>query len=552
MRARSIAILSFSCLLAAIVMIAQDVPSDEFRWGSRPYNLEVANAPAIRVQSDLVEIPTVVRDSHGNPIGDLTKDDFILLDNGKPQTISMFTIVKGTASSAPAVAGAVPVTSATTPTATVEPRYVALFFDDANTSASNLNFARDGAVKFIRKGLDPGERVGIFVASGTLTLDFTDDVPKLLETLTKLHLFERMPNQGAFPCPPLDPYQAWVIVHEGSGTDELRDAITAARDCCGPGADSCAHTEAESVVGIAENYSLDTLNSISYLIRHLGEMQGHRVLLLASSGFLTMSFGQQQQKVIEAALRANVVINSMDTSGLRAFSEPYGSHFNLVSPLSDMAAATGGKFMHNGNDLEAGFRNLSDLPSVSYILGFSPVDLKDDGTMHKLKVKLADSAHLTITARPGYLAPSAEIPRAEKKFRKLQQYVTATDNPTEVPIEFAAVPETLPGGESSLRVTVHVDIRKLPFLHRIGNDDRHIERLIFITALFDSKNQFLTGVEGVMDLRLKKTTMKQLSAQGIDGKLSIQAPAGTYRVRQVVQEAVTGRVAALSRAVEIH
>ena len=95
---------------------------------------------------------------------------------------------------------------------------------------------------------------------------------------------------------------------------------------------------------------------------------------------------------------------------------------------------------------------------------------------------------------------------------------------------------------------VHTDIRKLPFRPYA---DRQVERLIFITALFDEKNQFLTGVQGVMDLRLKDATLKQLSAQGLDAKLSIQAPAGTYRVRQVVQEVVGGRISAISREVTI-
>jgi len=80
----------------------------------------------------------------------------------------------------------------------------------------------------------------------------------------------------------------------------------------------------------------------------------------------------------------------------------------------------------------------------------------------------------------------------------------------------------------------------------------YVERLIFITALFDAKNQFLTGVQGVMDLRLKEASLKQLSTQGLDAKLSIEAPAGSYRVRQVVQEAVSGHVAAFSRQIEIH
>jgi hypothetical protein len=136
----------------------------------------------------------------------------------------------------------------------------------------------------------------------------------------------------------------------------------------------------------------------------------------------------------------------------------------------------------------------------------------------------------------------------------LEQSVTAADNRAEIPIEFTVVPETLTTGGTSLKVVVHVDVRKLPFQQMTwsGIGQRQVERLIFITALFDAQNHFLTGVQGVMDLRLKEATLKQLSAQGLDAKLSLQAPAGSYRVRQVVQESVSGRIAAVSRPVEIH
>lgn len=124
----------------------------------------------------------------------------------------------------------------------------------------------------------------------------------------------------------------------------------------------------------------------------------------------------------------------------------------------------------------------------------------------------------------------------------------AAENRSEIPVEFSATSETLANGDRSLRIVVHVDVRKLAF-RDLG--DRRTERLIFITALFDEKNQFLTGVQGVMDLRLKDATLKQISAQGLSAKMSIQAPVGSYRVRQVVQEAVGGKLAAVNRMVEV-
>jgi VWFA-related protein len=550
----------FATAIAASILLGQTIPEDEFRWISRPYEPEIAGRSTIRLQSDLVEVPAVVLDNHEKPVGNLKKSDFLLFDDGKPQTISTFSVLTGSGS--PAASVSVPSAAANaTPAATpLQPRYVALFFDDVNMAEanvnkafSNLNFAREAGIKFIRKGLDPGEHVGIFTASGTLSLDFTDDVQKLLDTLAKLRLFPRMPDQGPGACPAETPYQAWAIVnlpHEPAPFP-WGVAVGAAEACgCKGGlAPGCAEMEAETIVSHAESFSLDTFASISHVIRYLGQMPGRRILVMTSSGFLTLSLKQQQEKVIEAALHANVVINSLDTAALDPSPSPFDTHFYMSFPMADMAAGTGGKFIHDSNDLEGGMRTLAAVPPVSYVLGFSPENLKANGSMHNLKVKLADPAHMTVNARPGYLAPSPDLSPAEKRFRKLGQSVMAADNPVEIPIEFTAVPETLPTGESSLKVLVHVDVRKLPF-QRLS--ERQVERLIFITALFDAKNQFIAGVQGIMDLRLKEATLKQLSTQGLDAKLSLKAPAGSYRIRQVVQEAVSGRIAALSRTVEIH
>jgi hypothetical protein len=220
----------------------------------------------------------------------------------------------------------------------------------------------------------------------------------------------------------------------------------------------------------------------------------------------------------------------------------------MKTPMYEMTEGTGGKFIYNNNDLATGISTLSAEPSVSYILGFSPTDLKVDGSEHKLKVKLVESEHLSVSARPSYYARSTELSPAEKRFHKLQENAMASAAHSEIPIQFTATPEAAANGGSSLKILVHVDVRKLQF-ENIG--DRKAERLIFITALFDAKNQFLTGVQGVMDLRLKEGTLKQISTQGLEAKLSISAPAGSYRVRQVVQEAVDGHISAISRDVTI-
>ena len=52
-------------------------------------------APSVtfQVEVNFVDIDAVVTDERGNFVADLTKDDFELFDDGKPQEISTFSLV---------------------------------------------------------------------------------------------------------------------------------------------------------------------------------------------------------------------------------------------------------------------------------------------------------------------------------------------------------------------------------------------------------------------------------------------------------------------------
>ena len=416
------------CLLAGVTPLAQDIPSDEFIWDSGPYYPE--SSVMFRANNTLIEVPTVVRDRSDRPVAGLTKDDFLLFDNGKPQTITSFSVLSGTAPDLrTGKAPAAPVSGEEPP---VEPRYVALFLDDVNTPGlyqdaySNLAFARDAAQKFISRGLDPGEHIGLFTVSGDLTVDFTDDAGKLLDAVAKLRLKSRWDDQSPASCPVLEAYQAWVIVHVGEITAEWDSAVATAKTC--PEA-SCAvwiaralaRRAAEEKTMIADIGEGNTLSALGSVIRHLGEMPGRRMLLLASSGFVTQSFRQRQQRVIDAATSSRVIINALNTTGLPVWPSMRDKvmHFSAMNAeqggvsnpnndaMADMAYATGGLFYHNNNDLATGFHELAKAP-VSYVLGFSPENLKSDGNFHHLKVKLVEGEHRSVDARPGYYAPGGD------------------------------------------------------------------------------------------------------------------------------------------------
>lgn len=100
-----------------------------------------------------------------------------------------------------------------------------------------------------------------------------------------------------------------------------------------------------------------------------------------------------------------------------------------------------------------------------------------------------------------------------------------------------------------MRVTFIFDIRQLKFRKAQG---RETQRLTFVAALLDDHGAFVAGREGEMTLALKPDTFARLAETGVSGVVYIPATAGNYSVRGVVQEDVSGKLAASTQHVEIH
>ena len=104
--------------------------------------------------------------------------------------------------------------------------------------------------------------------------------------------------------------------------------------------------------------------------------------------------------------------------------------------MAEMADGTGGVFFQNNNDMNAGFRTVGGLAEFSYVLVFSPSELKPNGKYHKLKVSLAASAkdsHLSVQARRGYFAPSAALNSARKEDQEIADAVFSRDQTEQFP-----------------------------------------------------------------------------------------------------------------------
>ncbi len=92
----------------------------------------VAAQPIFRTSTDLVTFGVTVVDKRGNLITDLTEDDFELIEDGRPQTVTHFARGEGDESDE---AGRV--------------RYLGLMLDGSGSMDADLKLARSAAIKFL-------------------------------------------------------------------------------------------------------------------------------------------------------------------------------------------------------------------------------------------------------------------------------------------------------------------------------------------------------------------------------------------------------------------
>jgi len=522
-------------LVLTLVPLARATDPPEVSIRSGAYS---PHPPTIAAQSNLVESAVTVYDSKGQPTGGFTVADFVLSDNGKPQPVTVFSELHG--GGAPASAAKAGDRGSPPP----QPHSVALFFDDLHLPSATLVKVREAAAKLIAAGLPPGERIGIFTDSGAVTVDFTNDTAALLAALPRVRSQEDPGNRGMTVCPVLTPYTAYVIA------ENLDPAVKQAAVYEAMG---CDHLKYEEVFGMVEDLahsvwensrhrSTTTLDVLKIVVSHLGKQNGDRILILMSAGFIDDDrMSAEKTALIDDAVRRHVVIHALGTGGM-GFSFP---QMILLNAMADASAGTGGRLIHNNNDLAGALEDLASAPTVSYLLGFQADD--PDGKYHALKVSLAGRNGFRVESRPGYIAatPPRENGAAQQRIDTLVSSHTLLQD---VPATVRVIPAALATGGYTVKVIVDIDARRIRFASR---GKLHLQQLTFVTAIRNGRGDFVTGKQAIMDLRVKSATMTHMQATGIHAVETFSLPKGSYTVREVVREMVQDHMAATDTPLEM-
>lgn len=534
---------------------------------------ETAPSFRIRVDTNLVTVPVVVRGPDGKPVANLAKKNFRLFDNGKPQEISGFGVE--TAASRTAKSGKVSTMTAESAVAAPTPqRFVGLFFDDFHMSVEDVARTRNAAWHCLSTALRPEDRIAIFTSSTQDQLDFTSDRDKLHETL-----FRIAPHSRSIPlmnqCPSIGEYQAYLIDQmQDTGALDIATAEGYECHCRGEGNQSAqcrddqlrtARFDASQIWSLADLQSQYALEAIQLVVRRLAAMPGQRALVLISPGFLTSTRNNDVDTLINRALAQNVVISAIDAAGLytrNTRSRLSGVRLDLDAQktvmenaalniqrdaLAGLSYGTGGVFFQNSNDFDEGFREAAEVPEVSYLLSFSPKNVKLDGTFHTLRVTVDAEERVRVEARRGYVAPKPRDQETAPAQTEIEKAVFSLEEMHGLPVEVKAQMEKT-GEKSTITVRIHVDVRSLHFRKET---DRAIDTLFFETALFDQDGKYITAKEASLDLRLKDANFDKFATSGITAMTKFQVPAAVYRIREVVHDAESKELAAVNCSVEL-
>ncbi|HKG48259.1 MAG TPA: VWA domain-containing protein [Pyrinomonadaceae bacterium] len=422
-------LLSFCILLPALAQTQPGAPPPQPPQQQQPVD---DKDDVVRITTNLVQVDAVVT-KDGKVVTNLTADDFELYQDGKKQTITSFTYI----SNVPNVPGtAAPpkprdknaeVPPAPHPVNPNEPRRtIALVVDDLGMSAQSIGLARKQLKKFINEQLQPNDLVAIIRTGGELGVlqQFTNDKRVLSRAIERLR-WNHCSRVG------LDVFRSVGSILDGGilgspcGGGSLSTTGRSLRFIL----DGMARLPGrKSLVLFSDDLAREEQDA-SFDYERLrgqsleGESSGNRAL----DGFgNTTDFSGMLQRLAEKAIRASVVIYSVDTQGLMPIGPTAADSFNgrnitdqinrLLASRSELlwrrreggeliARQTGGFQIRNSNSFK--LDQILEDQSGYYLLGYRPGEETFNRKFHHIKAKVKRSG-MTLRTRFGFFGVSEE------------------------------------------------------------------------------------------------------------------------------------------------
>jgi len=566
-------------------------------------------APAAR--AEIVRLDVVVTDAKGAPVLDLTREDFAVLEDGKPQPVTSFEPARprGLSTSAPTPPEpAAPVASADRPTG----RQIVVVVDDLHLARDTVPPAKQALLRFVSEQISAEDEIAVVTTSSPGELQaLTRNRTVVRDAIGRIS--SRESAMAAARGAQMTPAQAELILRGDQSAlrlatrslmDEPGSTLTAGSPRAtvestdgatpaglDPGEKAAAREsqrEATAVLTGALRFSEMTLVTVDGVLRGLSSLPGRKLCLLVSDGFLVGKGTSEERtgllrQVTDAATRSGAVVYALDARGLT----PGGADASVSGPVMDpglrervaklekeesretlqrLARDTGGLLVRETNDLGAGLGRMLADNEAFYLLAYEPANAKRDGRFRKIELRLPRHADFAVRTRAGYLAPDDRKPgKAPPRARlalpslvagppaldaaTLRTVLGAPVPPNGIPVLVTADYLDLPPEGPQAIVQARVDVAGLRWQQV---DGRHKTDVEVLAGVYDANGNPVGlpfGRSFALDLTAPE--YRQTREDGLRYAHRLPLSPGRYEIRVIVREPVLAPLGGASQSLEV-
>ena len=525
-----------------------------------------AQNPTFRSSTDLVLVPVVVT-KDGKHLSGLKQQDFVLLEDGKEQSISVFDEVvaqnRKTRFEQPPAGY---FTNVSVPDQ-APARLIVFLIDLINTSSQKQAHAKEGVVKYLAHaglGTDPIALIALRGDGLHIIHDFSTDPAVLMAAVKKL---SGEVSQGQTDAT----HKAEFLNDKSIDRDSLGNVITPGITDEGSAFDILSATDGALDQRADGERSGLTLAYLQQLTRYLAGVPGRKTLIWATEGIRYVPVNEQSllgshnlrgrindtiantdfqgagalndlfPKTWDGLAAANIavypvdleeVVNPTYTSGRSRLSTSSANSGVLKGQtMNAFPDNTGGTYCELQPDMDTCFRAAIEDSAEYYMLAFYP--RRHDTNTHKIQVKVS-TAGAKVRARTSYsFQGSGETKQGRSG---VMQALASPLDSTAIPLAMRWVPAKNSGTKSGFEL--RVDPQGIGY---DGPEQNHF-RIDVMGATSDATGKFTMRFQKTIEARPAAEGMAKLRSAGLGYTDVLEVPPGTDTVRFAVQDTISGRV----------
>lgn len=380
-----------------------------------------ASQPIFRAGVNFVRVDVIATDRQGNPITDLTQDDFEIVEDDTKQAIQTFRLVKIDMTAPVETPGRLQTRADEEAAAQDEDARIFVFFlDEYHVRLGNSMAARKDLVEFVQTQLGPKDLVSVMYPLSPLdSVVLTRDHRQLVNAIDRFQgrKYDYTPRNALedryanYPTEVVERVRRQVSLSAIQGLSVKLGALREGR---------------KAIVLVSEGYvallppqlrgAVATMPGLGNPNRN-NPMAGDNDLNEDRARFAAeLDVQTELQRVFDAANRSNTTIYAVDPRGLstgefdiednvmgRASQDGLRQSQNTLRVLAE---ETDGRAIVNRNDLAKGMQQIVRDSSAYYLLGYNSTQSRSDGKFHAIKVRVRRPG-VQVRARRGYWALSA-------------------------------------------------------------------------------------------------------------------------------------------------